>query len=290
MVILQPPLFEIIDLAVGVNMLNITKKRDPSVAYVGSGIFSFLTEIKRWLAISIYEVSGRFADTRLGILWLPISNLFIIALLVGLFAHGNNDGILHFAQYVGFGYIMWVFISDSINGGAMVLKSQLGFASSNNMSITQLFLKMTIERGYVLMLSIVTVSPLLLWGDPFQIIPKIMLLISAIILSILVSFYLSYVLSVAVLFVPDLGKFINSMTRFMFFASPVFWVNNGEGIRGILSSYNPIAWFLTLGRQALGISPPNSNILIACVVITIILAAIYWCIHRTFEPRLWNIH
>ncbi|PHR56624.1 MAG: hypothetical protein COA43_13440 [Robiginitomaculum sp.] len=247
-------------------------------------------ELKRWTAVSVYSVNARFADTKLRVLWLPLSNSIFIALLIGLFSKTGQQGLHHFAVYITFGYVTWMFIADTINGGCNIMKSQLTLAAFHSMSITQLFVKNTIERGYVLLINYVFFGIIIFsYGTLFF--PIQIILVGLYLLFLLFTgFLLSYCFSILVLYIPDMGRLIGNASRLLFFASPVFWVDHGgEGFRSVLVTYNPVAYYLHLGRQILGVEEASVRVYIILFLITTVLFLLYLILRRIFEKKVWNI-
>lgn len=75
----------------------------------------------------------------------------------------------------------------------------------------------------------------------------------------LLSVALAYLVNYVTLVVPDIGQLISSIVRFLFFATPIFWVFDAQssGVQRLLATYNPVSYFLGATRQALAVEPVN---------------------------------
>ena len=78
----------------------------------------------------------------------------------------------------------------------------------------------------------------------------------------------------------DLEHLMSAAMRFLFFATPIFWIP-GEGVlRSVLAQVNPLAWFLDLLRlPLLGESPPTQTFLL-CGIVTILSMTAALLVHR----------
>jgi mannose-1-phosphate guanylyltransferase / mannose-6-phosphate isomerase len=70
--------------------------------------------------------------------------------------------------------------------------------------------------------------------------------------------------------------------RFLFFATPIFWIPDEGTIRLLLARINPLTWFLDIIRMPLlGQSPPMEYIAL-CVAVTAVSIAAANIVHRRF--------
>ena len=234
--------------------------------------------------IAYFENRAVYERTILGLTWIPISTLAFVITLTLVFNTGGYSEAAEFFLYVFIGYSLWVFILDTITQSTTVIQNQIDFANHNRMNIIDLFLRNLFNRFFrfllnvsalfltVAFLSIDTVAYSFLAYGPF------MLLI------LLTSFALSYLINFMTLVYPDSEKAIQTVARFLFFVSPVFWIADpgAGGVRGILLTYNPIAYYLSIARQLFFVEPFSADTWgIALIITTITCLASYICYLRT---------
>lgn len=215
-----------------------------------------LSALVRFFHISLIEARSERQSSHLGILWSPLSTLIFTGMLALVFHHPEHDRA-KFYLYVLAGYVLWGFISTSITASTSVIQRRFDFAIHNNLTLIGLFCKLLIDRLFALALDIVLLFLAVLILAPASFGPNVALLPLLIILLALVSLAVAYIVNLAVIIFPDLDAIFNVGVRFMFFASPIFWgiEDAGSGVRALLVSYNPAAYFLSVFRQVFGITP-----------------------------------
>lgn len=219
----------------------------------------FLSTSVRFMHISLLESQSQYQGTRLGLLWLPASTLIFTSMLALVFRHSDTVPMADFFLYVLSGYTLWQFIQGSINGSTDIIQKRLEFAIHNNLTLAGLFGKLLVDRLFeysinlaVLVAAIILLRPNYIGWHIFLFIPFISIIIPT-------SIAVSYLVNIVTVLVPDMATLIRTSTRFIFFASPIFWIaSERTGVRQLLSQYNPVAYFLGMVRQVFGIAPIES--------------------------------
>lgn len=236
-----------------------------------SSVRPLIKEISRYFMLAHLLLKGKYADSRLGILWVPLTNLFLIAILVAIFGSKNKEIVWHFAGYISVGYICWAFIADSISNYCDVFRTRRSELQAPGVKTYSIFLRALVERVYILVFNLIALSflfiPVLL--DNYE---RLIYLPLALLLIMLQSYFLTLLLSMCVLFLPDIKRLLANLVRILFFSSPIFWGFGGEisGARGYFYHYNPVTYFIELVRYSLGVSVnlPINEILLTTVAIT----------------------
>lgn len=229
----------------------------------------------RFFHISFLESQSEYQSTKLGILWIPLSTLIFTALLAFVFKHSDAMPVGEFFVYVLSGYILWQFIQDSISGSTTVIQSRLEFAIHNNISMPGLFLKVLVDRLFELGINttLLLAALLLFSHDSFG--PNLLLALVLLPLISITSISVAYLVNLVTILFPDAGAIIRTGVRFIFFASPVFWVYDGvTGVRHLLATYNPVSYYLALNRQVFGVEPVMLQTWIVAGIISTALAII----------------
>ncbi|OAM81239.1 ABC transporter permease [Devosia elaeis] len=235
----------------------------------------YLSLLIRFFHISFIEAQSEHQSTKLGILWIPLSTLIFTALLALVFKHSDAVPVGDFFVYVLSGYILWLFIQDSISGSTTVIQSRLDFAIHNNISMLGLFLKVLVDRLFELGINTVLLVVALALFSPHSFGPNLLLALVLLPLISLTSISLAYLVNLVTIMFPDMGAVIRTGVRFVFFASPVFWVYDGvTGVRHLLATYNPVSYYLAINRQVFGVEPVMLRTWLTAMVISAALVAI----------------
>ncbi|WP_048649307.1 ABC transporter permease [Nitratireductor soli] len=233
----------------------------------------YLSGIVRLFHISYIEAKSEHKGTYLGILWVPLSTLIFTAMLALVFRHSDTVPLADFFLYVLIGYVFWGFIASSITGSLDVIQGRLEFAIHNNLSLAGLFGKLLIDRLFVFFINLIPFLALLIVLRPGLLGMQVLLFIPFLVLAVLTSLGAAYLVNTMTIFFPDLKAMFRVGTRFMFFASPVFWsaAATGTGLRVMLVQYNPAAYYLSLPRQVFGIEPLDANTWLTATIISAIV-------------------
>ncbi|GGA41005.1 ABC transporter permease [Pelagibacterium lentulum] len=235
----------------------------------------FLSTFVRFMHISFLEAKSGYQGTRLGLLWLPFSTLIFTGMLTLVFRHSDTMPIADFFLYVLSGYTLWQFIQGSINGSIDIIQKRLEFAIHNNLTLAGLFSKLLVDRLFeysvnlgVLIVAIVVLRPGYVGWDLFLFAPFIAIIVPT-------SLAISYLINIITVFFPDMATLIRTATRFLFFASPIFWIaSEGTGVRQFLSQYNPVAYFLGMVRQVFGVTPIEASAWIGSIAVSLVVCGV----------------
>ncbi|WP_011579837.1 MULTISPECIES: ABC transporter permease [Chelativorans] len=251
---------------------------------IWKSIRPYLSGLIRFFHISYIEAKSQNRGSHLGILWVPLSSLIFSAMLALVFRHSDTMPLTDFFFYVLVGYIFWGFISDSITGSTDVIQSRFEFAVHNNLTLAGLFGKLLVDRLFEFFLNLALVVVLILVIDPGKFGTRLGLFLPFIALIVLTSVGTAYLVNLTTIFYPDMKSLFRVGTRFMFFASPVFWsaADTTGGARAFLVQYNPAAYYLSLPRQVFGIEALDLKAwLIAAILSVIVCVAAYIAYHHS---------
>ncbi len=216
----------------------------------------FLSTAFRFFHISSIEARNQHSGSRLGLLWTPLSAVIFSAILALVFRHSDAIPAADFFLYVFCGYVFWTFVSDSLTGSTGLIQSQLEFAVHNNLSVLGLFAKALVDRLFEYLMNMAVLVLMILLLRPWDFSLTLALFPVFVFLSVLASLGGSYLVNIVTILYPDMRTAVQVGARFMFFASPVFWsAEASHGARTWLVTYNPIAYYLSAGRQVFGLQP-----------------------------------
>lgn len=244
----------------------------------------------RYFHISFLEAQSEHQNTRLGILWIPLSTLIFTALLAFVFKHSDAVPIGTFFLYVLSGYVFWQFIQESIAGSTTIIQTRLEFALHNNISMAGLFLKTLVDRLFELSVNTALLFVAVIVIAPSHLGPTLFLLLLLVPLISVTSVSLAYLVNLTTIIFPDMGAIIRTSVRLVFFASPVFWVyDNVGGVRHLLGTYNPVSYYLSAARQTFQIELLDPKSWIVIGVISAVLAAFSAVVYSRTKTIVTNI-
>jgi ABC-type polysaccharide/polyol phosphate export permease len=249
-------------------------------------------DLKRYFLLSHLTYKSKYADSFIGILWIPLSSLFLIAVLTLVFRSNPNLDLLAYSSYITIGYLAWGFISESLNSHCDVFRVKRTELNSPGTQLFEVFLRALIDRIYVLFLNLFSLSFIFISGiiwEPF----RVLVFFGALFSLMIASYLVTYLFSVICLFFPDFKRLISNFTRILFFSSPIFWGYGAElsGTREYFYLYNPITYFLETIRYGIGVDI-NMDVGHAFYVLFVIiscLAIASFFISKLTPPYLKNI-
>jgi ABC-type polysaccharide/polyol phosphate export permease len=80
----------------------------------------------------------------------------------------------------------------------------------------------------------------------------------------------------------DLEHLMSTVIRFLFFATPIFWIPGEGTLRSIVALVNPLAWFLDLLRLPLLNETPSIQIFMLCIIVTALSVIGAFVVHRQY--------
>lgn len=194
------------------------------------------------------DLKDRYRRSVLGLIWIVLAFLGFILIKSLIFTSlFEGDGYDYFSHLV-IGFAIFGFISASIPGGADVFALNKVWILSTDLPYT-VYVNMLVIRSMIELL-IVAVAAIIcvLWlgrvtpGHLWTLFPALLL-------------YYMTAMGLCFLFGPigtryrDLVYFLQSITRMLFFATPIVWVATPDTTRGIVGMYNPLTYFLDILRM-----------------------------------------
>ncbi|MEM9705426.1 MAG: ABC transporter permease [Pseudomonadota bacterium] len=215
-----------------------------------------------------YDFITLFRRSFLGPLWATTQMALWIATITLILHERLGDGIGNYAVYVGLGFFAWDFISWSLGEGPNHLFSKGTLLKNIPVDISAV----TIRRiSFLFFRSVfqlpVPVFILIFFGEPLTWNALIILPVAVIFL--INSFSCLTICGVLGVYIRDFEFIIPTMTRFLFFTTPIFWQGD-RGVRRVISDYNPFSYFIEMVRAPLSGSAPSALAWTVVGVITVV--------------------
>ncbi len=211
-----------------------------------------------------------FRDTKVGPYWITII-CFIWAFSIGfLFNPGKGTTELPFLTYVALGVTTFSVIRTFLAEGTDVFIKESSIILNVPNPFFIYIIKISVKASINFVMSIpVIIIAMLVDGVPINVncllsIPGMMLLLffgmgSSLLFASLATRY------------RDVRFIMQSLVRFLFFVSPVFWIKS-SGIREVVAEFNPIYHLITIIRlPVMGTIPSFNNYMISMVSCLVVL-------------------
>lgn len=202
----------------------------------------------------IRDFKQRYTGTFLGVFWIYFQPFMYISVLYFVFTYGlraHPRGDVPFVSYLVSGMIPWIYFSENFNGSSNTIKQFSYLVKKINMRLSILpIVKILSSLMSHLVLIVILFFIILTNGGhlsfynlqlPYYIFSMAMLL-----------FGIGLITSSVNLFLPDTAKFVNVITQFGFWLTPILWEISKipEKYRWIIK-INPMEYIISGYRNSL---------------------------------------
>jgi len=219
--------------------------------------------------LSWQSIKSQYRRTYIGPWWITVQQVIFVAGLSLLFGILLKQDLKTFVPYVAVGFIAFSWMTGMISGGATsitgngaAIKTAPGplsiYSLSNFAGNTIQFAHDSVVIIFVLIVFQVSIT----WS--ILLVPVALALIA--INGIAIGLWLGPLVARY----RDVGQIVNSITRVLFFFTPIFWVATDVSRAQLawLVSWNPIAYFLDFLRAPLLGQTPTTAVIIGSFAFT----------------------
>lgn len=248
------------------------------------------SSIRLWrytLYSALLKIKLRNANSKLGLLWEPISTFLVSAVLavvwVKVLGVSDNEGYL---MYVYFGMVVWAAIASSIsNLCATLLKNSSKMVTKPVSMYSYIFEDMLLSfLPFLMSLPLIIVilftvgSGVHLSNFPYLIFGIVNLLVAG----------FGFAISVGTLsfLVGDVRQLITSLMRLGFLITPVIWTADRLGSYEKYLILNPFYGYLHVIRQALIGGEVKLSYLLQSIVLTLVLVVVGFVMVASFSMKI----
>lgn len=213
-----------------------------------------------WIHLGLLEVKQRYRRSVLGPWWISISMLIFISAMGVLFSRLFTQDLNQYIPFFTTGFLLWSFISTSINEATDIFKHNSGFIKQINLPYNLYILKYLTRNTivlahnfvvYLLVISFFKLNPG--WNCLFAI-PGILLLLLNI-------YWISLLVAIVSTRFRDMVAIVNSSVQILFFVTPISWMPKLLGEDSIIIKFNPFIYFLDAVRLPLLGKMPSCTVL-----------------------------
>ncbi|MEK4893619.1 ABC transporter permease [Bacillus sp. FSL M7-0996] len=206
--------------------------------------------------LSLYELKQAYAGNLLGVLWVflnPFTQIGVYWLIFGLGIRGGApvNGVPYFVWLVC-GLVPWFFISTTILQGSNSVHSRLSTVSKMNFPLSIIPTYVVLSQFYTHCILVMFMLIISLVSQGWHMINILTLLYGMFSVTIFL-IALGFITSTLSTMLRDVHLFIQSLTRMLFFLTPIFWEpkeNMPEAFL-FLVKINPFYYILEIYRSAL---------------------------------------
>lgn len=233
------------------------------------------SQYRIWLYMGLLEVKQRYQRSVLGPWWVTISMLIFILAMGKIFSRLFAQSLSEYLPFFTAGFLLWSFISTSINESTDIFKANSGFIKQIKLPYNLYPLKFFTKQVIFLAHNFI-VYLLVIWY--FQINPGLnfLYIIPGILILIINMYWIGLIIAIMSTRFRDIVPIVNSCTQILFFVTPISWMPKALGPDSIVVKLNPVVYFLEITRQPLlGIAPSMTawtiNLLIVAVGLSVSL-------------------
>ncbi len=232
-----------------------------------------------WLELSKVEVKQRYRRSVIGPWWISLSLLIFIVAMGEVYSRIFHEGLASYIPFFTAGFLMWTFISTTINESIEVFKNNASFIKQVRLPFNLYTFKHLSRQIIFLGHNLVVYVLVMLF---FKINPgwNILWFIPGFLLLLVNVYWISLLITLLSTRYRDTGPLINSCIQIAFFVTPISWMPKLIGEHSWIMKVNPFVYFLGATRNPLLGTMPTLhtwmyNIVAACggLVFTLLIFA-----------------
>ncbi len=209
-----------------------------------------LTEL--WAVTAWNDVKSWYKYSYLGIYWIVIANAFFAVAIGAIYSGLLDTDFAEFVLYVYTGYIVWVYISDSLNNGTKIFLTSFSVYSQIRLPMVGFAVKSLIVRSIIFLVNLPVILVILFWNGAFSVSALLQAALGFTVLG-LATFFFTVWCGILVALIRDISFMLVNATRFAFFITPIVWSETrlqGDW-RIVFVEYNPFYYFISIIRKPL---------------------------------------
>jgi ABC-type polysaccharide/polyol phosphate export permease len=224
-----------------------------------------------WLNLAWMETKQRYRRSTLGPLWITISMGLMLAGMGPLYGMLLKQELGSYFQSLAIGFVLWNFISNSLNDSTAAFVSSEGFIKQVKLPYS-LYLLKVITRNLIILLHNTLVIVLILIVFP----PATLIYIPFALAGIIaISLTLTWAgMSIAILCTRyrDVAQIVANVVQILFFLTPILWTVELLGSRKSFADWNIFYHLIEIVRRPL-LGYPASLLSWSVVAVTSVMGA-----------------
>lgn len=213
-------------------------------------IVRVFTESRIWRTLAWVDIRSKYRLSTLGTLWITVTNaIFVIS--VGLIYGQFFGQDMHvYLPYFATGFIIWGFISATMNESAHTLIANGNFIKGSQLPIV--FHVMRMMQRHLIILAHNSVVLIGIWAWMRWPLEWSMLLsVAGLGLSYVFASSVALIFSICCVRFRDIPPLIQAVTQFLFFVTPIIWYPESIRFGTVVLWLNPVTYFILVTRDPL---------------------------------------
>jgi ABC-type polysaccharide/polyol phosphate export permease len=205
-------------------------------------LVSGVSKTRLWLAFAADEVQQRYRRSRLGLAWIVVSYLLFVASIAIFFGGFSTKNAQEFTAYVAVNYALFSFLVANLTDGCAVFRVSKTWIASMSLPHSIHVLKSVARSLFVFSITTIVAFAVLL-GTGHLMTPESWMALPAFLLVLLNAVFLQTWLGYLTARSRDLEHLMQSLTRILFFTTPILWVRSEQpegSLRRIIADFNPL--------------------------------------------------
>lgn len=230
--------------------LEFSRQRSRGLAAAWADIHGGLRHRELWTVFAWEELRQRYRRSVLGLVWIPAAFALLVG-IKGLFFGALNDmPMSEFTLYMAVGFLVYQFFVGNLNEGCAAFTSQQTWILSGAPLPYSVFIFKSVARNALFFAANALVVVATFVGFRYSVAPDVFGTVA-----LALAIYFLNAVSIQLLFavvgarIRDLQHFIQSITRMLFFMTPVLWTfEQTDGVRRTIAELNPLTHFIEILR------------------------------------------
>lgn len=207
-----------------------------------------LSKTRLWIAFAADEVQQRYRRTRLGLAWIVVSYLLFVAAIAIFFGGFSTKNAREFTAYVAVNYALFSFVVANLTDGCAVFRVSKTWIASMSLPHSIHVLKSVARSLFVFAISTI-VAFLVVLGTGHLVTPNSWMALPAFLVLLVNAVFVQTWLGYITARFRDLEHLMQSLTRILFFTTPILWVRSEQpedSLRRMIADFNPLTHALEI--------------------------------------------
>jgi ABC-type polysaccharide/polyol phosphate export permease len=244
---------------------------------VNCDFYRGLSNASLWMLLGWSDTRLRYRRSVLGPFWITLSMAVLIVVLGVIYSQIFHTDIRTYLPYLALGFIVWGFISSSINESCLAFQESERIIKQVGLPLSVFVFRVVWRNFIVLLHTIILVIPIWLI---FRIVPNSfsLLALPGVALVFLNQCWLGVVLAVISARYRDVPPIVTTVLQITIFATPIMWTVSSLGDNSFIAYGNPVYHFIEIVRGPLSgelPSPLSWAVTVTTVVVGTVFAAFF---------------
>lgn len=260
-------------------------KKKSNLVVVFHDLNTGLNSFKIWWMLAWQDIKKRYRRSTLGPFWITLSTIIMVGLMGPIYSLLFNINFQDYLSYLAISFIIWNFISLTINESCHAFIESEEFIKQLNLPLSIYLIKI-IVRNILIFLHNFTIIVFIWVFFSFPGIESIIIFLFCFLLLIFNLFNLGLILAILCTRYRDIPLIVNNLIFACFFLTPILWKKEMLGERAFFADYNPIFIVIESVRSPLMGESPTFNIISLNLIFSIVFFFLSILIFTKYRSRI----